>query len=99
MALGTVAKGGRPYPVALIPFQNSRKVALLAEFYDTCATFHYPEMMALSRALRISDRTIRRWKYQESFPRWDIAVDVIEWVRRGKPIIMQSPSETVSNMM
>lgn len=98
MALGT-ARGGRPYPVALIPFNNERKVGLLDEFWTTCAAFHYRETMAISRALGVEPRTVERWKYRESFPRWDIAVDVIEWVNQGKPVRMVSPSETPGNML
>jgi hypothetical protein len=82
-----------------MPFSNARKVQLLEEFYGVCATFRYPEIMAVSRALGISDRTIRRWKYQESFPRWDIAIDVIEWVRMGKPVEMTPAVPQIRNMM
>ena len=96
MAMAAVGRG-RPCAVAEIPFSNHRKVELLQEFYGVCATFRYREMMALSRALGINDRTIRRWKYQESFPRWDIAVDVIEWVKQGKPVKMSPAGST--NMM
>jgi hypothetical protein len=82
----TTARIGRTYFVAKINFENDRKLELLDEFYRVCSTFHYREVMALSRALGISDRTIRAWKYKETFPRWDIAVEVIDWVKRGKPM-------------
>jgi hypothetical protein len=98
MAVATVG-AGRPYSVAEIPFQNARKVALLDEFYRICATFHYPEQMALSRALGVTDRTVRRWRYRESFPRWDIAIDVIEWVNQGKPIRKEHPSQSSGDML
>jgi len=98
MALGT-ARGGRPCVVAVIPFNNARKVGLLQEFYAVCASFHYPEIMAVSRALRIHYTTVEKWKYRQSFPRWDIAVDVIEWNKNGKPMVRISPSETPANMM
>jgi len=98
MALATVGRG-RPCAVAEIPFSNDRKVRLLEEFYDICATFHYPEIMAVSRGLRVSQNTVERWKYRLSFPRWDIAVDVIEWVRQGKPVKMVSPSQSPVSTM
>ena len=98
MAVATVGPG-RPYSVAEIPFRNARKVALLDEFYRICATFHYPEQMALSRALGVNDRTVRRWRYRESFPRWDIAIDVIEWVNQGKPVKKVSPSQSGVGML
>jgi hypothetical protein len=58
------ARTGRPCFVADIPFDNDRKLELLDEFYKVCNTFHYRDMMAVSRAFNISDRTIRRWKYK-----------------------------------
>jgi len=98
MPLGT-SRAGRPCPVAVIPFQNERKVGLLEEFYGVCADFHYREIMAVSRALRVTPRAVESWKYREKFPRWDIAVDVIEWANQGKPVVMVSPSQTITNMM
>ena len=77
---------GRPYFVAKIDFENDRTIELMDEFYRACSAFRYREMMALSRALGISDRTIRAWKYKETFPRWDIALQVIDWVKHGKPM-------------
>lgn len=97
MALGT-AKCGRPYAVAEIPFQNERKVGLLEEFYGVCAGFHYREITAVSRALGVETRTVENWKYGLTFPRWETAIDVIEWVKRGKPIRKVLQSETPSNM-
>jgi len=99
MAAATVNAGGRPCVVAVIPFRNARKMALLNEFYDTCAAFRYPEIMALSRALRIQPSTVENWKYKITFPRWDIAVDVIECVRDGKPMVRMSPSQPLTPIM
>lgn len=84
MAIGE--KRGRPYFVADIPFNNSRKVNLISEFYKVCSKFNYRDIVALSRTLSVSERTIRRWKYKETFPRWEIAIDIIDWVNRGKPM-------------
>ena len=98
MAVATVGRG-RPCAVAVIPFSNARKVELLEEFYGVCAAFHYPEIMAISRGLNVSPNAVERWKYKLSFPRWDIAVDIIEWAKRGKPVVMVSPSEAATNMM
>ena len=82
---------GRPHLVAIIPFNNQRKVQLLDEFYAIVSTFRYPEVMAVSRGLDVHPRTVDRWKYRESFPRWDIALDVIEWHKQGKPVRRQVP--------
>ena len=92
MALPTVGRG-RPCAVAEIPFSNARKVDLIEEFYRVCSTFHYPDIMAVSRGLRVSRNTVERWKYGLSLPRtWDIAIDVIEWVKLGKPKRYVPPS-------
>jgi len=98
MALGT-ARCGRPYAVAEIPFQNTRKVGLLEEFYSVCSAFHYREIMAVSRALGVQPFTVERWKYKMTFPRWDIAIDVIEWANQGKPIRKVLQSESPVSML
>jgi hypothetical protein len=93
MAVATGGRG-RPCAVAEIPFSNDRKVELLQEFYAVCSTFRYRETVALSRALGVHTKTIQNWKYKQSFPRWDIAVDVIEWVKAGKPCKMRPAGST-----
>jgi len=92
MVVATVG-AGRPRAVADINFDNNEKVAFIERFQSVCSTFHYHEEMALSRALGITDRAVRSWKYKEYFPRWDTAVDVLDWVDRGKPIRLVPPSQ------
>ena len=99
VVLAPAHKDGRPGLVAVVPFRNSRKMALLNEFYETCAAFRYPDIVALSRAFRMQPRTIENWKYKVTFPRWDIAVDVIEWVRAGKPTVRMSTSKLSTPIM
>jgi len=77
---------GRPHLVAIVPFQNQQKVALLDKFYAIVSTFRYQEVMAVSRGMGVHPRTVDRWKYRESFPRWDVALDVIAWYEQGKPV-------------
>jgi hypothetical protein len=84
MALGTVARG-RPYYVALINLDNDRTLRLMDEFYNACRKFHYQEVMQLSRAFHYRPATIYGWKYKITFPKWEIALAVIEWVKQGKP--------------
>jgi len=69
-------------------FTNDKRLELLREFYAITATFKYREVMALSRALKLHPRTIDRWKYGETFPRWDTALDVIAWAKAGKPMTL-----------
>lgn len=85
MAIG-IERRGRPYYVADIPFDNDPKMRLLNDFYKVTAKFHYREIMALSWCLHVNPSTVEKWKYRLTFPRWDIAVDVIAWAKRGKPM-------------
>jgi len=84
--LGTETRG-RPYYVADIPFDYDKRVKLMTEFYKVTAKFKYRDIVALSRCLNKHISTIEKWKYGESFPKTDgIAIDVIEWAKRGKPM-------------
>lgn len=97
MAIGIEARG-RPYYAADIPFKNERRVAFLHEFYKVTATLNYREIMALSRTLRVHPSTVQNWKYRVTFPKWDIAVDVIAWVKRGKPMYLVHQKDKVTTM-
>ena len=90
---------GRPFFVATIPFQNQRTLELLDEFYAIVSTFRYREVMAVSRALNVSSRTIERWKYRETFPRWDTAIAVIEWHKQGRPVQRRLQRQSRRNLM
>ena len=85
MVLGLNGRG-RPYFVADIPFDNHKRLRLLDQFYKATAQFRYRDIMALSRAFSVHPGTVENWKYRLTFPRWDIALDVIDWVKRGKPM-------------
>ena len=97
MMLGRNARG-RPYYVADIPFDFDRRLQFMDEFYNITAKFHYREIMALSRCLKLHPSTIEKWKYRESFPRRDIAIDVIEWAKRGKPMNLVMQKDKVTTM-
>jgi len=60
-------------------------------FWEVCHQFSYRDIMALSRALNRTPSAIRRWKYGMSTPSRKIAYMVIDWVNRGKPMIMMKP--------
>jgi len=77
---------GRPYYRADIPFRNETKVQFLDEFYGAIAKLTYREVMALSRTLSVHPSTIYNWKYRLSFPKYHIAIDIIQWSKRGKPL-------------
>jgi hypothetical protein len=91
--LKTKNKGGRPRVVADINFDNDSKRQLINDFQLACSTFHYREIMALSRTLGVTPTTIANWKYKICFPRWDTVADVMDWVHRGKPIKLVPPAQ------
>jgi len=92
-------KGGRPYAVADIDFSNDAELLFWDTFYKACSNFRYIEIIALSRALEVSVRTVENWKYGLTFPRKGIAQQVIDWVSRGKPMKKISPSQAISDML
>jgi len=90
---------GRPYLKASIPFNNSRKLALLDEFYSVCQSLRSQDIIQVSRGLKVSERTVRNWKYRETFPRWDIAVDLIVWDEMGRPLELVSQAQASRQVM
>ena len=99
MIPGAVETRGRPFVVATMSFANDKKLELMREFYTITATFRYREVVALSRALKMHPRTIDRWKYGETFPRWDIALDVIDWYKAGKPMTLVYQKDKYRSIM
>lgn len=95
----TCARPGRPRLVADIDFSEDTDLAFWDVFYSICANFHYAEVMALSRALGLTDRTIRNWKYRITFPREGVAKQVIDWSDRGKPMKKVLPPQTASDLL
>ena len=98
MAVVTV-RVGRPHCVADINFANERKQLLFDEFYKICKTFHYREIMALSRALGVCPHAVVLWKYKLRTPRWDTVVDIFDWVDRGKPMKLVQPSRVKKSLL
>ena len=85
--------GGRPYSVADIPFVLGKTQKLWDDFYNATKALNYKEQMALARYFEIHPNTVRNWKYRVTFPRYSIALDVIDWVKRGKPTILHPQSD------
>ena len=56
------------------------------DFHKICSTFHYRDVVALSRALGLSDKTISGWKYCRSKPALPMVLSVIKWGNQGKPM-------------
>ena len=93
-----VVKSGRPCLVAEIDFQTDSEIELRDKFYKVCSSFHYQEIMALSRALGMSPSTVENWKYKITFPSWYIALQVIDWDERGKPMKKVPPWQSAADM-
>jgi hypothetical protein len=93
-----IAKAGRPHAVAEIDYDTDKAVALRAEFYAACSSLNYREIMALSRALGVTPVTVSNWKYKIYFPNYNTAHQVIDWVRRGKPMRLEAPWQSAVDM-
>jgi hypothetical protein len=98
--MATIAGGpGRPYLIAEIDFteKSGNGLAVLDDFYAACSVLRYAEIVALSRAIGVTPRTVENWKYKRTMPRFrniDATTDwlmcqVINWVKRGKPMHKQ----------
>ena len=87
MIIGSKAPG-RPYYVADMPFRFNDAASLYQEFAKAAKSFNYRDVVALSRALNMTERTIYAWRYNERYPRrFSIMLDIIEWYKQGKPKI------------
>jgi len=96
MAL-VAGRRGRPRYVADYAYKDLAK-PLYFEFYDTCDTLSYTESLALSRMLRVSLRTVYRWKTHEDFPRHlEMALATIDWSKQGRPIKQETQAEIAHN--
>jgi hypothetical protein len=91
--------GGRPYYIADLDFENNRMFEFQDQFYQACAEFLYQDIVQLSRALGVHPRTVSRWKNKETFPRYEIAVAIIQWVEQGKPNTKVYQSEFEVSML
>jgi len=95
----TCSRAGRPRFVAEIDFSNDLQLAFRDEFRDVCSDFQYRETVAVSRACGVDIRTVRNWKYGLTFPQKDIAQQIIDWVRAGKPMRQERPFPETPRMI
>ena len=98
MAVGC-SRAGRPCFVADIDFSNDLQLAFRDDFYAACAEFRYREIVALARACGVGISTVENWKYRMTFPRKDIAQQIIDWVARGKPMKQRRPFPEAVGML
>ena len=93
MVLATETRG-RPRYVADYITNRDLALPLYYEFYEACDMLSYRQMLALSRLLGVSLRTVYRWKAHEDFPRHlNMALTVIDWTKLGKPIKLETQAE------
>jgi transcriptional regulator with XRE-family HTH domain len=83
-------RGRRP-GVATIDYTNDATVELRRQFYEACAGLRYGERAALARGLGVSRSTVDKWKCKVSFPKYAIVMQVIAWVKNGKPMKHEAP--------
>ena len=89
---------GRPFHVADMP-PLSNQITVLSDFYRITKSLNYKEIMALSRALCLTERTVYAWHYGERHPKnWGTILDVIEWGKNGKPLLRRYQSKKMGRM-
>lgn len=93
------SRAGRPCFVAEIDFGNDLQLAFRDRFRNACSGFRYRDIVAVSRACGVSARTVENWKYGITFPQKDIAQQIIDWVKAGKPMKQVRPFPDTFNMV
>jgi len=94
------SKVGRPCHVADINLKHDPDQGLYDTFYATCSQLHYSDTVRLSRALGVTLVTIRLWKAKKTFPsRRGMALQIIDWVNRGKPERRVTQAEIAAGML
>ena len=89
------AKGrrGRPMAVAAIDFKGYlySRIDFYNQFYKVCSPLTYREIMALSRVLQRTPRTVQNWKYEKTAPTEPMMRWVIRWAEIGRPLLLHHP--------
>ena len=100
MTAGIIPRRGRPRDKADISFAHDPALFYRDKLSAACETLSYHDIMALSRALGKTPRTIYNWRYGTKFPR-DIAdaLRVLDWTAAGKPIKSESQVELRDSVM
>jgi hypothetical protein len=88
---GLFVRQGRPPFVAQLDLGRDPELHIAYKFHDACTTLCYRDIMALSRALNVSQRAIESWKYAERMPSFRVMWYVIRWVKQGKPMTTAKP--------
>lgn len=83
--LHTRTARGRPIQAAAIPFNSDTKMRVLQDFNDAMKSLTWREVTGLAFTLSRHRNTVERWKYGRQTPDALTMLDVIAWVREGKP--------------
>lgn len=79
-------RGGRPYTIAILP-EESDTILIREMFYRVIDSLTHQQSIGLSRALCINPDSVRtHYKTRQRFPGVEVALRVLEWNKRGKPL-------------
>jgi uncharacterized protein YjcR len=92
-------KTGAPYFVADFEFAPDALLKLRSDFNQACSSFRYRDIMALSRKLGVHPSTVAKWKYNMQYPNYDVIMQVLAWVNRGKPMKRVLPWQKAKPML
>ena len=76
---------GRPIQAAIIPFDSTAKLRVLQDFNTAIKALTWQEVTGLAYTLNRHRDTVARWKYGNQVPNAWTMLEVIDWVRQGKP--------------
>ena len=76
---------GRPIQAAVIPFDGTAKLRVLQDFNAAIKALSWREVSGLAYTLNRHRDTVARWKYGHQTPSAWTMLEVIDWVRQGKP--------------
>jgi len=100
MAIGlAIQRRGRPYFVPKVSGAYDTRLRFQDKFYGVCSTFHYREIAGWARFLGCHTFTVERWKYGMAFPKDDVAQQIIDWDRDGRPWEKVEAWESSSKML
>ena len=93
-----LSKVGRPVCEADLDWEHSPGQEIYAQFYEACRNLTYGDMCRLARAFNVDVTAVIHWKAGRRFPPGlDSPFLVIQWVERGKPVILKTQAEIAAS--
>lgn len=93
-----LSKVGRPVCEADLDWEHSPGQEIYTQFYEACRSLTYADMRRLARAFDVDITAVVHWKAGRRFPPGlDSPFLIIQWVEKGKPVIMRTQAEIAAS--